>query len=87
MRFACSTRSRSFIFDKQLDVKNGGNIMELHDIGGSEGNDLGPKPGDGGVIHHNSGEADFDGLPGDVLPPRKVPEKDQPAPTTEQAAD
>jgi len=39
------------------------------DMGRDEGDELGPEPGKGAVIHDSSGEADFDGLPGDVLPP------------------
>ena len=40
-------------------------------FGRSEGGERGPDPGDGAVIHESSGEADFDGLPGNVLPPVK----------------
>lgn len=43
-------------------------------FGRSEGIHRGPYPGDGAVIHDASGEADFDGLPGNVLPP----DRDQP---------
>jgi hypothetical protein len=38
-------------------------------FGSSEGDERGPDPGDGAVIHDSSGEADFDGLPGNVPPP------------------
>ena len=55
-------------------------------IGESEGDDRGPAPGQGKVIHHSSGEADFDGTPGDELPPKKDPEKDLPYPP-DKAAD
>jgi hypothetical protein len=44
--------------------------INLDDMGRDEGTDLGPEPGHGAVLHQCSGEADFDGLPGDVLPPR-----------------
>jgi uncharacterized membrane protein YuzA (DUF378 family) len=37
-------------------------------LGDSSGDERGPKPGDGAVIHHSSGEADFDGSPGNVPP-------------------
>jgi hypothetical protein len=37
-------------------------------MGRSEGTHPGPKPGEGAVVTHSSGEADFDGLPGDQLP-------------------
>ena len=47
-------------------------------IGVSSGEERGPEPGDGAVIHHSSGEADFDGLPGDELPPIKDADRDQP---------
>jgi hypothetical protein len=40
-------------------------------FGSSEGGKRGPDPGDGAVIHDFSGEADFDGLPGNVPPPVK----------------
>ena len=46
----------------------------------------GPDPGDGAVIHHSSGEADFDGLPGDVLPPVKDdPDRKEPYPRKRSA--
>jgi hypothetical protein len=38
-------------------------------LGNSSGNERGPKPGEGSVIHESSGEADFDGSSGRV-PPR-----------------
>ena len=41
-------------------------------MGREEGKETGPEPGKGAVLHHSSGEADFDGLPGDVLPPREA---------------
>ena len=47
-------------------------------IGVSSGEERGPEPGDGAVIHHSSGEADFDGLSGDELPPIKDADHDQP---------
>lgn len=54
-------------------------------IGRSSGEDRGPAPGDGAVIHHSSGEADFDGLPGNVPPPVKQAERDQPYPAKKSA--
>jgi hypothetical protein len=47
-------------------------LLDFDDIGRAEGRELGPKPGKGAVVHHSSGEADFDGLPGDELPPREA---------------
>lgn len=49
-------------------------------IGRISGDERGPEPGDGAVIHHSSGEADFDGLSGDVPPPVKDAERDLPYP-------
>ena len=46
--------------------------------GRSSGDERGPEPGDGAVIHHSSGEADFDGLSGNVPPPIKDAERDLP---------
>jgi len=46
-------------------------------FGSSEGAERGPDPGDGAVIHDSSGEADFDGLPGNVLPPVEEGDKDR----------
>jgi hypothetical protein len=58
------------------------------DMGRDEGDETGPEPGKGAVMHHSSGEADFDGLPGDALPPKKDareghPGGDRPAPPEE----
>ncbi len=61
-------------------------MHEPDELGRSEGDERGPEPGQGAVIHESSGEADFDGLPGDVLPPKKDVVKDQPYPP-EKAAD
>ena len=47
-------------------------MLDLNDIGRAEGRHPGPKPGQGAVLHHSPGEADFDGLPGDVLPTREA---------------
>jgi hypothetical protein len=47
-------------------------------VGLSSGEERGPEPGDGAVIHHSSGEADFDGLSGNELPPIKDADHDQP---------
>ena len=59
-------------------------VLEFDDIGRSEGAHSGPKPGRGAVLHHCSGEADFDGLPGDELPRREAVmrklKEDAPAP-------
>ena len=65
-------------------------MLYLDAMGSSEGSYLGPKPGEGAVIFHCSGEADFDGLPGDKLPPRESVKRklneDAPAPP-ERSAD
>jgi hypothetical protein len=54
------------------------------DMGRDEGKELGPLPGKGAVVHHCSGEADFDGLAGDELPTleavRRKLKEDAPAP-------
>lgn len=55
-------------------------------MGRSEGANRGPEPGDGAVLHSSTGEEDFDGLPGDVLPPKKDPGRDEPYPP-EKAVD
>jgi hypothetical protein len=47
-------------------------VLDLDDLGRDEGNELSHKPGKGAVVHHCSGEADFDGLPGDESPPREA---------------
>lgn len=56
----------------------------IGDVGREEGEVVGPQPGKGRVIHQSSGEADFDGLPGDELPPREAVrrklDEDAPAP-------
>lgn len=58
-------------------------MLDLGDLGWDEWG-RGPKPGQGAVVHHCSGEADFDGLPGDQLPPREAVKRklneDAPAP-------
>lgn len=56
------------------------------DLGRDEGDELGPEPGKGAVIHSSTGEADFDGLPGDALPPKRDVPKGQPFPP-ERAGD
>jgi hypothetical protein len=53
--------------------------------GRSSGDERGPRPGDGAVIHHSSGEADFDGLSGDVPPPIKDGNRDMPYPPKKSA--
>jgi len=59
-------------------------MLYFDDLGRAEGRELGPRPGKGAVVHHCSGEADFDGMPGDVLPPRHAVKRklneDAPAP-------
>ncbi|HWP60255.1 MAG TPA: hypothetical protein VNL14_20340 [Candidatus Acidoferrales bacterium] len=40
----------------------------------------GPDPGNGAVMHHSSGEADFDGRSGDALPPDNDNDRDAPYP-------
>jgi len=54
-------------------------------LGGSSGAGRGPAPGDGAVIHHSSGEADFDGVSGDAMPPVKTSEGNQPYPPDRRA--
>ena len=53
--------------------------------GRSWGGERGPQPGDGAVVHHSSGEADFDGLSGDVPPPIKDTNLDTPYPRKKSA--
>lgn len=64
-------------------------MLDIDDMGRSEGTERGPKPGKGAVIHECSGEADFDGLPGDELPPREAVKRklgeDAPAPPDRSA--
>lgn len=50
------------------------------EMGRDEGPERGPRSGDGATMHHQSGEMDFDGTPGDELPPRKQPDVDLPYP-------
>jgi hypothetical protein len=40
-------------------------------LGRSSTEERGPNPGEGAVIHHSSGEADFDGAPEALPPPKK----------------
>ena len=58
-------------------------------MGRSEDKNPGPKPGDGAVVSHSSGEADFDGLPGDELPQREAVKRklneDAPSPPKKRA--
>jgi len=65
-------------------------MLHFDDLGRAEGRRLGPKPGKGAVLYHSSGEADFDGLPGNELPSREAVKRklkeDAPAPT-ERSAD
>lgn len=53
-------------------------------MGRSSGANRGPEPGDGAVIHHSSGEADF-GVPGNALPPAQKTTGDQPYPPNKSA--
>ena len=65
-------------------------MLDFDDMGRDEGTELGPRPGKGAVVYQCSGEADFDGLPGDELPPREAVKRklteDAPAPP-ERSAD
>lgn len=55
-------------------------------FGRSEGAERGPDPGDGAVIHDSSGETDFDGSPGNILPPVKGDkDRDRPYPRKRSA--
>jgi uncharacterized membrane protein YuzA (DUF378 family) len=54
-------------------------------VGHSSGDRRGPKPGEGAVIHHSSGEADFDGTPGDAAPTLKDINSDLPYPEKKSA--
>jgi hypothetical protein len=47
------------------------------EMGNDEGEPRGPKPGHGADIHQLSGENDFDGLPGDALPPTKITHRNE----------
>jgi hypothetical protein len=64
-------------------------MLYVDAMGRSEGDFPGPKPGDGAVVFHSTGEADFDGLPGDVLPTREATNRklneDAPAPPEKSA--
>ena len=55
-------------------------------LGHSSSDERGPRPGDGAVIHHSSGEADFDGTPEKMPPPAKDSNQDLPYPS-KRAAD
>ena len=55
-------------------------------LGHSSSDDRGPRPGDGAVIHHSSGEADFDGTPEKMPSPDKDSNQDLPYPP-KRAAD
>ena len=62
----------------------------IDEMGRDEGNQRGPEPGKGAVVHQSSGEADFDGLPGDELPLREAVRRklDEDAPAApERSAD
>lgn len=47
-------------------------MLDFDDLGRDEGKQLGPRSGKGAVLHHSTGEADFDGLAGDELPRREA---------------
>jgi hypothetical protein len=47
-------------------------MLDFDDLGRAEGKLLGLRPGEAAVLHDCSGEADFDGLPGDELPSREA---------------
>lgn len=69
---------------------NENRMLDFDDMGRGEGKHTGPKPGKGAVLYYSSGEADFDGLPGDELPRREAVKRklkeDAPAPP-ERSAD
>lgn len=54
-------------------------------LGHSTGEDRGPRPGEGAVIHHSSGEADFDGAPDKSPPADKDANRDLPYPPNRSA--
>jgi hypothetical protein len=54
-------------------------------VGLSSGEERGPKPGEGAVIHHSSGEADFDGSSGADRRPTKDANRDLPYPPKRSA--
>jgi len=64
-------------------------VRDFDDMGRAEGNRPGPRPGKGAVVHGSSGEADFDGLPGDQMPGRQAVKRklneDAPAPPLKSA--
>ena len=47
-------------------------MLYFDDLGRAEGSVLGPRPGNGAVLHECSAEADFDGLPGNELASREA---------------
>ena len=51
-------------------------------VGRQDGAERGPEAGAGAVVHDSSGTHDFDGLPGDALPPGHGGERDDADPTT-----
>jgi hypothetical protein len=61
-------------------------MAAIDEMGRDEGDERGPEPGKGAVIHDSPGEADFDGLPGGALPPKKDEERSRVAPP-ERSAD
>jgi hypothetical protein len=54
-------------------------------LGLSSAEERGPEPGEGAVIHHSSGEADFDGSSGRTPPPVKDSQRDLPYPPNKSA--
>ena len=64
-------------------------MLDFDDFGSAEGELIGPRPGRGAVVHVCSGEADFDGLAGNVLASREAVKRklkeDASAPPAESA--
>ena len=60
-------------------------MAAIDEMGRDEGDERGPEAGKGAVIHESSGEADFDGLAGDTLPPRKDEQRGRVAPPDRSA--
>lgn len=66
-------------------VARGDRINVPGRMGSSTGDNRGPEPGDGAVIHHSSGEADFDGGAGNIPTPVKDSQGDLPDPSRKAA--
>jgi uncharacterized membrane protein YuzA (DUF378 family) len=67
------------------DVLNDVLTRTLGRVGHSSGETRGPRPGEGAVIHHSSGEADFDGTPGEAQSVIKDVNRDLPYPEKKSA--